>query len=111
MLKGKKEAIESNEDMKMLDGDEDLRGRSTLVNVFIFFSPFFYRTDHLKFSSPPRIADVELVLKMSLLKVLIIADSRGRRQFNHELGPRTSIDNDRITMKPMAGRNSWSPQE
>ena len=31
MLKGKKEAIESNEDVKMLDGDEDLRGRSTLV--------------------------------------------------------------------------------
>ena len=57
-------------------GTEDLRGRSTLVNrpffsLFIFFLPFFYlkpRTDHLNFSSPPRTANVELILKMLLLR-------------------------------------------
>ena len=86
-VKGKENVIESNEDVEMLDGDEDPRRRSTLINhpffLFLYFSRSIcclkLRTDHLNFSSLPRTtANAELVLKMSLHKVLVIGGSRPR---------------------------------
>jgi hypothetical protein len=79
--KGKEKAIESNEDVEMPDADEDLRGTTWVrfLFLYIFLALFLskLRTDHINFSSsPPRTANIELVLKMSHLEVLVIGGSK-----------------------------------